>query len=327
MKNELLTLEQACAQIASGAVMSIAGDEKLLAQLPKGNWIGGTTVYFMTAAGGKVDREHLFCTVLPADVTATVRHLSGDALNTIAQGYSPNGVSLIIIPAFSKAHAQFAQEGADCPQIFDQPLLGWISGVHLEDIGRVKPAVFDGATGQKHEDGAVVLHVGIAAAAQAKLDIVNIFAQGRDDTLCFTFPEIGFSATTAFVQGKQVNLAAYLQEKGVDTKLPLVANYAGAMINVSFQNVDAQAGKVDFYAPVFPGVEYRIAAPQDNYAETFRAVAGTAGEHALSCNCILNYLYGDLEGKTTGGYTGPVTFGEIAYILLNQTLVRLEIAA
>jgi hypothetical protein len=326
MKNELLTLDQACAQIASGAVMSIAGDEKLLAQLPKGNWIGGTTVYFMTAAGGKVDREHLFCTILPADVTATIRHLSGDGLSQIAQGYSPNGMSLIIIPAFSKAHAQFAEQGADYPQIFDQPLLGWISGVHLDDIGRVAPAVFDGTTATKHDDGAVLLHVSIGAEAQAKLDIVNIFAQGRDDSLCFTFPEIGFSATTAFVQGKKVNLAAYLQEKGVDTRLPLVANYAGALINVSFQNVDVEAGKVDFYAPVFPGVEYRLAITQGNYAETFHAIAGKAGADALSCNCILNYLYGELEGKTTGGYTGPVTFGEIAYVLLNQTLVRLEIA-
>lgn len=32
-----------------------------------------------------------------------------------------------------------------------------------------------------------------------------------------------------------------------------------------------------------------------------------------------------LEGKKTGDVTGPVTFGEIAYQLLNQTLVYLNI--
>jgi hypothetical protein len=32
-----------------------------------------------------------------------------------------------------------------------------------------------------------------------------------------------------------------------------------------------------------------------------------------------------LEGKTTAGMTGPMTFGEIAYQLLNQTLVYLEV--
>jgi hypothetical protein len=43
----------------------------------------------------------------------------------------------------------------------------------------------------------------------------------------------------------------------------------------------------------------------------------------FSCNCILNYLYAELEGKRTGAITGPITYGEIANLLLSQTLVRL----
>lgn len=46
----------------------------------------------------------------------------------------------------------------------------------------------------------------------------------------------------------------------------------------------------------------------------------------FSCNCILNYLFSNLENKKTGAFVGPVTFGEIAYQLLNQTLVYLEIS-
>ncbi len=45
----------------------------------------------------------------------------------------------------------------------------------------------------------------------------------------------------------------------------------------------------------------------------------------LSCNCILNYQYGELEGRKIPPFTGPVTFGEVAYQLLNQTLVYVEI--
>jgi hypothetical protein len=45
---------------------------------------------------------------------------------------------------------------------------------------------------------------------------------------------------------------------------------------------------------------------------------------AFSCNCILNYIYGNLEGKKLAGTAGPITFGEIAYQLLNQTMVYLE---
>ena len=49
------------------------------------------------------------------------------------------------------------------------------------------------------------------------------------------------------------------------------------------------------------------------------------GEIAFSCNCILNFLYSDLEGKHTGHIIGPMTFGEIGYQLLNQTMVFLNV--
>ena len=73
------------------------------------------------------------------------------------------------------------------------------------------------------------------------------------------------------------------------------------------------------------GVDYRLARPLPDYRAAFsdQLVGGGAGQ--FSCNCILNYLYGELEGKATGDFTGPVTFGEIAYMLLNQTLVRLDL--
>jgi hypothetical protein len=41
----------------------------------------------------------------------------------------------------------------------------------------------------------------------------------------------------------------------------------------------------------------------------------------FSCNCILNFLYGGFEGKRINNFNGPITFGEIAYQLINQTLV------
>jgi hypothetical protein len=45
----------------------------------------------------------------------------------------------------------------------------------------------------------------------------------------------------------------------------------------------------------------------------------------MGCNCILNFMFGELEGKAIGGVQGPVTFGEIAYQLLNQTMVVIRI--
>jgi hypothetical protein len=325
MKNEMLSLADASARIAAGDIMTIAGSEELLRALPKGNWIGGTTVYFITETGGAVVRDRVFCTSFNAALSAVPRHLGVDALSSIAQGYVEGGFSIILIPAFCAAHQAFAIHGQAYAGLFDQPLAGWITGVHLDEIGTRKPLVFDGATGIAHEEGAVLLHVSLPEHASVDLDILNIFRPGAVGDLSCRFAEDSFAVTTATVNGQEVNFARYLDENKIDTRLPLIANYAGALVNVSVQSVDVAAGKVAFFAPVVAGVEYRLAARPDSYVRSFAEAAAGKGAGQYSCNCILNYLYGELEGKQTGEFTGPVTFGEIAYILLNQTLVRLGI--
>lgn len=327
MKNELLSLDAAAARIATGAVMTIAGDEALLAQLPRGNWIGGTTVYFVTETGGAVVRDKLYCTTLPEASVAQIRVLDADTLPTIAQGYAPGGLSMILIPAFSKAHSVFAVDGPSYPGFFNQPLVGWIAGVHLDDIGRVTPLVFDGSTGTAHKDGAVVMHLALPSGLVPQVDIVNIFSQSDATAPAIRFATSGFSASHALIDGVQTPLADYLRDSGTDTRLPLIANYGGALINVSVQSVNHDTGEVAFYAPVMQGVDYRFAKPLEDYAAAFSRQLGAGGAGQYSCNCILNYLYGELEGKVTGSFTGPITFGEIAYMLLNQTLVRLELQA
>jgi len=98
------------------------------------------------------------------------------------------------------------------------------------------------------------------------------------------------------------------------------------MVYVSIQAMLDKEKSVQFYAPVFEGVSYRIARPVEDYAAKFHvAVPNGAAKPVFACNCILNFLYGELEGKKTGAITGPITFGEIAYQLLNQTMVFLQI--
>jgi len=325
MKNSMMSVAEAAEKISSGAFCVIAGSEAALSQLPKGNWIGGTSVYFVTEEGGKVDRENVFVTEVADATAAKIKHYGPAALPTLAADRFDTGLSMILIPAFSKAHTAFAIDGSCYDGLFDQPLMGWITGIHLDDLGKASPKVFDGTTGEMHEEGAVLMHLELPAGQVADLDIVNLFEQDKTAD-AITFSKDGFSAEKAYVNGEEVDFAAYVTEKGLNTQMPLVADYAGAMINVSFQNVDAEAGRVDFYAPVIEGVEYRLAKPQGDYAATFQSrVAGLDGGNELSCNCILNYLYGELEGKRTGDFTGPATFGEVAYILLNQTMVRMNV--
>ena len=169
------------------------------------------------------------------------------------------------------------------------------------------------------------MHVQLPTDKIVEIGIVNIFEQGAGDTI--TFAQTSFGATDAMVNGSKVNFADYITENGVDTKLPLVADMFGAMINTSFQGVDSANKAVNFYAPVFEGVEYKVAKPVGDFVSDFmtRVPMDVGDNLVFSCNCILNYLYAELEGKKTANFTGPITFGEIAYQLLNQTLAYITI--
>jgi len=63
----------------------------------------------------------------------------------------------------------------------------------------------------------------------------------------------------------------------------------------------------------------------DYEQEFLSRVPKDTGAAPYSCNCVLNYLHSKLDGARTGELTWPFTFGEIAYQLLNQTLVYLTI--
>jgi len=312
--------------LTAGKQLLLAGDEAGLRELPKGSWIGGTIPYFITKQGGLCTKDQLFVTQLPDYVTNINTAVYDE--KTIATVYNDapqHGFSTIIIPASCPTHLDFALNAPTLENFATRPLIGWISGVLLDDLGKVTPKVFDGTQGKAFENAAVVLNAELPENKIVEIGIVNIFEQGDGDTI--TFAQNGFSAQEAMINGGKVNFADYLAEKKVDTKLPLVADLYGAMINTSFKGVDEANKQVDFYAPVFEGVEYKIAKPVGDYVEDFRTrIPQGAGDHLVfSCNCILNYLYAELEGKKTAEFTGPVTFGEIAYQLLNQTLAYLTI--
>ena len=106
-----------------------------------------------------------------------------------------------------------------------------------------------------------------------------------------------------------------------------MANYNGTKCNVGIRTLDIPGSKITFFAPVFEGVKYRHAKPVGDYAERFlAAIPKDIGEAVFCCNCVHNYVYGELEGRHTGTLQGPVTFGEIAYQLLNQTLVHVTLS-
>jgi hypothetical protein len=326
-QQRLVTPEEAAQLINRGETLAIAADEDILAALPAGNWIGGTSVYFMGQDGGITTRGKVFVSPLPSypGLQATVARYDVATLSQVCVEGPENGFSLIILPAFSEVHFDFAQNASTYEEMFMKPLIGWVAGIHLDDLGKRAPKVRDGRSGNLLENQAVVMHVPVPANVSANVDIVNLCDQGDGDVL--EFQTSGFEVSECLVNGKPMSLAKYLQRINHDNRLPLVADYSGAKINVSLKAVDLKQDKVEFYAPIFPHVPYKLAKPLvDRYEVAFAQAAAKLPENAnFSCNCILNYLYSELEGNRTGNVTGPMTFGEIAYILLNQTMVHLNL--
>lgn len=323
---KLMTREDAARLIEDGRILLLAGDEALLSTLPAGAWIGGTSANFITAEGGVTNQTHVLATDITEHAASVdIRVYDAAALPTLGGDYSDNGFAVIVVPGLSAIQTSFARNVQSYPNIFNSPLIGWVAGVHLSEIGARTPKCFAG-DGAARTDQAAVMHVTLRAGQSARLDIINLFSQGSGAEI--TFDEDGFDAgATCRIDGASENLARYIAENGIDTKLPLVADFHGAMINVSIQSIDLATGHVEFYAPVFKGVTYRFAEPVPDYVGAFaqHTAEKTGGEAILSCNCILNFEYAALEGKRTGDFVGPVTFGEIAYMLLNQTLVYLAI--
>lgn len=325
--NQLMTVQGATELIRAGHALSIAGPEAALDRLPPGAWIGGTIPYFMLKEGGAVVQDdRVFVTDLSPLGSVTIASYGADELAGIAGNAPENGFAVTIMPAGGACHREFADKAASYEGAFLKPTVGWISGVHLQDIGRVTPKVYDGRIAARHEDRAVVAYVTLPAEKMALVEIVNLFEPDQADRLEFT--STGFEVKDCMVNGETVNFADYVRQRGLEHgKLPLVGDFAGARVNVSLQSVGPAGGAVQLYAPVFPGVEYRFAQPVADYAGEFRQrIAALDGQGTvMSCNCILNFVFGELEGKAIGGVAGPVTFGEIAYQLLNQTMVVVKV--
>lgn len=323
--NSLVSISEAVQQIQAGRWLAVGGSATALAALPAGNWIGGTSHYFIGPDGGAKCDDKVFVTELGSLGAPQIACYGSGEIGRITSDAPERGFSLAITPAGSACLRAFAQRPY-VEDLFMKPVVGWVAGVDLSAIGTSRAQVVDGRTRTFSEDALVVMHVELPQGKLATISIVNPFEKSDAHTL--RFEEAGFSATHCVVNGQKRPLVDFLNETGyANGQLPLVGDFSGASINVSIQGIDAASGRVDFYAPVTPGVDYHLAKPLANYEQAFAKAIAERGDAKVtfSCNCILNYLFGQMEGRRTGEVQGPVTFGEIGYQLLNQTLVILDI--
>ncbi len=322
MESKLYSVDEVKSFIKQNKIMALAGDEQVLDQLPEGHWIGGTIPYFMDEDAGKFAQDKIFVNELdPKSSNYKINVYDENNIEQIIKDTFNNGFTLIIMPPFQKVHQAFALKAEDIEGLYNNPIVGWIAGVDLN--ADATPKVYNGLNKEKFEDKAVAIHIELPDDYFAQIDITNIFEPDPES------PEIRFffdtfDALNCLIDGKETNLAEYIDKHNIDIKLPLVADYSGAHINVSIKEVDVKNGLVSFFAPVFESKVYRFAKPIDNYINRFEVkTLDYNPDNVFSCNCILNYLYGEFEGRKINNIKGPITFGEIGYQLLNQTLVSL----
>ena len=152
MRQTLSNVADVRQKIEAGRKLLLAGDEDVLRQLPKGDWIGGTIPYFISSEqGGMVSRELIFATDI-TDIAPSFEISTYDQ-DSLARVYSEgpkHGFSFILLPAASKTHMSFALNGPNYKDFGVRPLIGWVAGVHLSDLGKKTPKVMNGRTGEEH---------------------------------------------------------------------------------------------------------------------------------------------------------------------------------
>ncbi len=323
MERKLYSIAEVSKMINDGRKLVLAGDETALNQLPNGDWVGGTIPYFVNVDEGKFTKQEIFVDdFTEVGVDFKLEKYTVDTIKNIAKNSYDNGFIVTIIPAGTACHTEYSLNSLRYDSIFNNPITGFISGLDLALLGKSKPGVYFG-TNKKLEEGAVALHTQLPTTKVARVEIVNIFDENKEaDTLTFT--ENSFIQSECLVNGKQRNLVEYLKSIEFDSQFPFTNNKGGAMINTCIQEVNEVNGTVTFYAPIFTDTAYKVALPITDYVKEFEVKQPENTNVVYSCNCILNYLYGEMEGKKPT-VTGAVTFGEIAYQLLNQTMVYLVI--
>ncbi len=318
------TIDEVTSFINNGRILSLSGDEKILNKLPKGSWIAGTTPYFMDTVGGLFTEERIFVDDL-TDFVEDVKIKIYDKQNieNIATDGFDNGFTILILPLNSDALTQFAYNSLNFKEIYKNPIIGYVAGMNLKLLGSQTAKTYYGPNTKQLENEGVAIHVKLKNNQIASTEIINLNTIDENSPTII-FPKTDFTQSKCTINGKDSNIADFITE--IDYRLPLIADYQGALINRDIKNINTKQKEVSFFSPLFKEEKYRLVNQIDNYHKKFiDSLQNVNTEQIAYSTVCVSYLgLGKLEGKQIP-VTGPFAFGEISYMLLNQTLVYLKI--
>ena len=319
MKQGLYTVEEVSAMIREGKKLLLASDAKLLSKLPKGDWIGGSSPLFLIHPANRVTSyDKIFVNQLPDFVTETViKEYDETNIRNIFNDGPQNGFTILIMPFVKPVTTEYAMNAVNFENFAAHPVCGWVSGQPLDKILKEKAYTASGIGPTLSSDKGVAMHISLPITKYAEIHIFNPYEQGDGDVI--TFDRSGQITKDVYINGVKKNFAEYFHEKKYDGNyLPLVANYSGAMLNIS---CTAAGDQMQFSAPVFEHIEYRFAKINPQIAEPEL----DSDKILISFTCVHNFMQPEYCEKYLKKMNGAVVFGEIAYQLLNQTTVYVTI--
>ena len=181
---KLASVAEVSAAIEAGKVLWLAGDEELLKTLPKGRWIGGSIPYFMGAAGGETTREKIYVAELDPSLAKRIqiKFYNTSTIQNIAKEAPDDGFTILLLPALTQMHLDYAHNAPEYEDMFIKPIAGWVTGLHLDDLGSVSPMVINGGTGEVSTDKAVAMHVTLLQA-NMRILVSSILLHGETEIL------------------------------------------------------------------------------------------------------------------------------------------------
>jgi len=326
MKNKLYTKEEVIEFIKQGRTMHLAGSEKMLEDLPQGNWIAGMTPYFMDSVGKICDNKIYVEDFSLIAEEVKIAALDDKEIKDIAKNntYS-NGFIFVILPLESPVYYAFSNHSLEFDNIYDNPVVGYVSSCLVEDYGKVRPKVAIGSDPKLTSEKAAVMYVKVNDRLRVRAEIMN-FDSIDYDTPALKFPKTSFNQSECLIGGQPGNIADYLE--GVKDKIghypQLITSQNGALVNRDIKCVDVNRGIASFFSPAYEHDEYYIVKPNNNYLRAFNDNLKKKTDVIACFSCSSYFLLGDFEYQHID-YNGVYTFGEIGYQLLNKTIVTLEV--
>src|SRR5437667_9728572 len=106
--------------------------------------------------GGLTTRDSLMVQELLVDERAApkIKFYDKNTIARVTEDAPANGYTFVMIPAFSEVHLAHAKDAPLFKDPFAHPLHGWVTGIHLHELGKVTPKVYTRKPGEGLADQA-----------------------------------------------------------------------------------------------------------------------------------------------------------------------------